>query len=48
MHVYSQAEIDHIKNNIAGLWRESSRSTLQMGMYLQSLRLGMPATDFSA
>jgi hypothetical protein len=48
MHVYSQAEIDDIKKNIAGLWRESSRSTLQIGMYLQSLRLGMPASDFSA
>jgi hypothetical protein len=32
MHVYSQAEIDDIKKNIAGLWRESSRSNLQMGM----------------
>jgi hypothetical protein len=48
MYVYSQTEIDDIKKNIAGLWRESSRNTLQMGMYLESLRLGMPASDFSA
>jgi hypothetical protein len=47
MHVYSQAEIDDIKKNIAGLWRQSSGSALQMGMYLESLRLGMPASDFS-
>jgi hypothetical protein len=48
MHVYSQAEIDDIKKNVAGLWRQSSGSALQMGIYLESLRLGMPASEFSA
>jgi hypothetical protein len=48
MFVYSQTEIDDIKKNVADLWRESSRNTLQMGMYLESLRLGMSASDFSA
>jgi hypothetical protein len=48
MNVYSQGEIDDIKKNVAGLWRQSSGSTLQMGMYLESLRLGMPASEFSA
>jgi hypothetical protein len=48
MHVYSQAEIDDFKRCITGLWRQASRSALQMGMYLSGLRLGMPASDFSA
>jgi hypothetical protein len=48
MFFYNQAEVDGIKKNIADLWRQSSRNVLQMGLYLEDLRLGMPATDFSA
>jgi hypothetical protein len=48
MHVYSQAEIDDFKRCITDLWRQASRSALEMGVYLSGLRMGMPASDFSA
>ena len=43
----SQAEIDGLKKDIAFWWRQSSVCALQMGIYLGSLRAGMPPSDFS-
>jgi hypothetical protein len=43
----SQTEIDGLKKDIAFWWRQSSVCALQMGVYLGSLRAGMPPSDFS-